>query len=507
LSTRAATLLLTGLLLAYAAWLSPFVSTAAGGSDSSGYLNLTAMFLEGRVHRPAPGLARLLPPGRDWRHRDRELVFVPLGFVRAPERGQMAPYYPPGVPALMALLGLLLGPGGPFLLGPIAAALGVWLTQRLGIEAGLDRWTALAPAAVLALHPVYLRMALEPLSDVVATVLTTGAVALALAARRGPARAAPAGALFVAALAVRPANFLVLPALVVVLAPELRLGIRFLLGALPGALLLAAYQWAVYGHPLRTGYGDVGPLLALGHFPDRFAFYTASLSRTLTFLVPLAALALPFLPAAAARVRAALLVWFLAYLLFYCCYRPYEIWTYLRFLLPALPALLVAATLALRHAFRATARWLERLGHPPAFAAFAAGILLMAVLAKEQAHSEHRQVFDVAREEAIYPRMSRLAASLLAPGAPVLGRDFSGALLHYTDLAPLRYDGLDPARAEDLSRHALGLGLELHALVWSAERKELEAKAPGDWRLLARDGEVELLRLAPPAPGAVSALK
>ena len=123
------------------AWLLLFhTSFAAGGSDSSGYVNTARLITTGRVVEPIEGLKRLdLPDGF-------ARLFIPLGFEPGPRPGTMVPYYPPGLPILMAISSLAGGWNyGPFLVSPLAGLLGLFLSYLVGRELGLSR--ALAAGA------------------------------------------------------------------------------------------------------------------------------------------------------------------------------------------------------------------------------------------------------------------------------------------------------------------------------------------------------------------------
>ena len=67
-----------------------------------------------------------------------------------------------------------------------------------------------------------------------------------------------AGAAFAAAVLTRPTNLLLAPALVVLIGWKPRQLLAFVAGGLPGAAWLAWYNHALYGHPLASGYGNIG---------------------------------------------------------------------------------------------------------------------------------------------------------------------------------------------------------------------------------------------------------
>ena len=84
------------LLAGYALVLFHHTSFAAGGSDSSGYLNGARLLARGRVTEPVRGLERLKLPVDD------APLFIPLGYRPGPRPGTMSPSYPPGLSLHMA---------------------------------------------------------------------------------------------------------------------------------------------------------------------------------------------------------------------------------------------------------------------------------------------------------------------------------------------------------------------------------------------------------------------
>jgi hypothetical protein len=116
------------------------------------------------------------------------------------------------------------------------------------------------------------------------------------------------------------------------------------MGVLPFVAAVAAFQNAMYGGPLKSGYGDLGSLFSAAHVFPNLQRYPVWLVRTETPFI-LLALAGPLVLRGHAR-RAAW--WLLAFAAAtFACYIPYEIfdaWWYLRFVLPAFPPLLILSS-------------------------------------------------------------------------------------------------------------------------------------------------------------------
>src|SRR5512144_2503843 len=152
------------LLVGYAFALFHHTSYAAGGSDSSGYLNAARLFASGRATEPIRGLNRLALT------QDFAPIFVPLGYTALERPSVMAPSYPPGLPLHMALAARIGGwTRAPFLVSPLAGIACLVLLYFLGRELRLPPAFAAAGCALLAFFPTFVFQALQPMSDVLAT--------------------------------------------------------------------------------------------------------------------------------------------------------------------------------------------------------------------------------------------------------------------------------------------------------------------------------------------------
>jgi hypothetical protein len=154
-------------LLAYAVVLLAYRGGTAGGADSSGYLNQARLWRSGALSIPLDVPRQLgLPPG----------LFIPLGFVPGTQPGTMVPSYPAGLPLHMALFALIGGEPAQAFVSPLAAIGCILLLYIIGRRLGVSRDWSIAAAAVLALCPVLLFQAVQPMSDVVATFWTLAGV-------------------------------------------------------------------------------------------------------------------------------------------------------------------------------------------------------------------------------------------------------------------------------------------------------------------------------------------
>ena len=179
-------------------------------------------------------------------------------------------------------------------------------------------------------------------------------------------------------------------------------------GVLPFALGVMAIQNAMYGGPLKSGYGQLGALFTASHVLPNLRRYPRWMIETESPVIVLALVA-PWL--CAPRVRKSFAAW--ALLAFaaatFACYLPYVVfdaWWYLRFVLPALAVLLAlsAAVLVRLVARLRPARRAPVLG-------LAVGLLVVFYLDI----AAHRQVFQLRQIESRFRVAGEYVASHLPP--------------------------------------------------------------------------------------------
>jgi hypothetical protein len=399
----------------------------------------------------------------------------------------------------MVLLGAIFGwAKGPFLVNPLFAALGLVAFHLLGRELGLTRREACAGTLILAFQPVYVFLALNPMSDTVATVWATLAVLAALRARRHAAWAFPAGLAFGIGCVVRPTNAILAPTLALALPLQLGTLVRFAVGTAPCLAYFLAFDQVVFGHALRTGYPAIANDFAVSFFPGRFKHYTHWLGRTFTPLVPIGWAGVVASRDTRGRDRLLLLVWFASFFAFFCSYRHHDSWWYLRFMMPAFPALIVGALLAVRPLFRAVEIRLHLPSRILASRSLLPALLLVYILASEAGEGRRQDVLAIGETERVYPRACWYAAERVPPRAIVLSFLMSGALEHYTDLMYLRYDTMqDRPTVKRLLRLTMRRGSRWYALLHHLELEQFRRRDLGRWRQVGDVDGAVLLELDP----------
>ena len=419
----------------------------AGGSDSYCYLNQAELFARGTVRDHEPLARDTSWPGSVW-------AFAPAGHNPAPgDRGAMVPICPPGYPLLLAAVRTMFGRTGMFLVTPLCGGLTVYLAFLLGRRAGGSA-AGLLTATLTAFSPILLYQVVQPMNDVPAAAAWCAALLLASGGLPDRQRAALTGSAVGAALAIRP-NLVPL-AVVVALGAALlprertltqRVAVLGLVSAaaIPGILFVMTIQQAMYGSALRSGYGDLSELFALSHVGPNMRRYPAWLVETHTPIV-VAALAAP----AILPVRR-FAVWLLAFAAAtLACYLPYvvfEAWWYLRFLLPAIPAVL-----ALASGVAAIV-----IGRAPVAARVPALVAVCAVLAVSSLGvATKRDVFRIAQLESRFRAGGEYVARL-PPNAAVVTGHHSGSIRFYSGRSAAGWQDIDPGRLEEamafLRRH------------------------------------------------------
>jgi 4-amino-4-deoxy-L-arabinose transferase-like glycosyltransferase len=443
--------------MAVAAWAGSF---AAAGADASGYLNHARLWKARQLH-VCPEAAR------DSRAPESAWWFSPLGFRPAARPGCLVPTYPPGLPMLMGAAMAIGGEGAAFAVVPLTGALLVWATFALGRRLG-SAGVGIAAAALVAMSPAFLYQLLQPMSDVPVAAWWTAAIVAAL--RRTPRGAIAAGLLASLAILTRP-NLAPLAAIVGLL------GTRghapgFLAGLVPGVGMVAIVNAHLYGGALASGYGSLSELYSWSYAPANLARYARWTIQTQSPLVFVGVLA-PFVyarlkPGSTSDARQKpgstsqswLLIGFVTIVwASYVFYFVFEEWMYVRFLLPALPVMIVLSVMVLVAVFR----------RPRARALVAAGIVALGIWQVRQADA--RGVFTLRPQLARYEVAGRFAAGRLRAGAFIAG-EHSGSLWYYTQQPVVRWDLIPPDtfdRTVDALR-ARGLAAHIVLDAWEVPR-------------------------------------
>jgi hypothetical protein len=385
--------------------------------------------------------------------------------------GAIVPLYAPGLPLLMAGLQLVAGYCGAFLVVPLSGALTIWLTfvlgRRLFDAPGVAVWGAL----LVATSPVFLYQLMNAMSDV--PVTAAWMLALVFAVMRRPLAS---GLAMSATIAIRP-NLAPLAALLCVwmaragtakavpyaagnLEPSpdgdverhrpgdvgghrfsgaWKDALWFAIGAAPSVAGIAWFNARLYESAATSGYGTTADLYSPAFLTTNLRQFAVWIGETQTPIVALAALYFVaprlFPPARVSHARLLLGGSLAVIVLSYLFYQPFDVWWYLRFLLPMWPAMMLLTALAVD----ALAERLAGRANLVVIASLAAMLAWHGVTT-----AGARSAFDLGRGERRYVDVGRFVAARTDPGAVMISVQHSGSLRLYAGRTTLRFDALDP---------------------------------------------------------------
>lgn len=460
----------------------------AGGADSSGYLTETRLWLAGSLE--------VLPPNLEpVRFQHGNQVLAPLGLKPAAGTDHLVPTYPPGYPLLMAGFELAAGSAAKFWVVPLTAALLVWTVFTLGRRLAGPA-VGLLSAAGTAASPTLLFQAVQPMSDVPASCGWIVAATLLTVPTLGAAGGAAAAA--TAACLIRPNLFAMVPMLALAAlwwAPSWRRGIAratIVTTVLAAAAIgFAWWQREVYGALSETGYGGVTYLFSLSHVWPNLSTYPAWLYQSHGWFL-LLALGGPFLVAQAGTgsteasgIRAQWIAWwmvlmFAALFAFYALYFSFDNWTFTRFLLPALPFVIVLAAVT----------GVAALGRLPAAfrtLAFVWTLVLVASLGASKARD--LGAFGLWESERRFVEVAEYAGTR-PESAVFLSMQHAGSVAYYSGRTVLRWDWIEPTELDRVVEQLAASGHSVFAALEDWEVAELRKRLAGSAAIAALDTPV-----------------
>ncbi|MCS7181925.1 MAG: glycosyltransferase family 39 protein [Thermoanaerobaculum sp.] len=478
--------------LAFYGWvLARHAQEVASGADNSGYMNAARLFLAGKLREELR-----LPPGVT-PEQFRPWVFTPLGFIPTPDGQQLVPLYPPGLSLAQAAAASLVGSveQASRWVNVVFGVLLLPLMYRTARVVGLSRGYALGATVLLALDPVTLRFFTWNMSDGPATFWVTAAMCFALKSRGRTSYATLAGFAFSVATAIRPTNFLLLPALLFACF-RARQGLpAFAIGASPVLLLLFAYNQLQYGAFWRTGYGAVAQEFKARYLLPTLWHYLLWLGR---FFSPLALLALAVhLRAAAKRFQPHLVLalWWMPFFAFYAFYKyTNDAWWYLRFVLPALPALILGACAAVPDLTRSLARWWQ-----PKWARAVAWLVAAMAGAASLWWVSRLRVLELTRDELMYRQGVQWVDKHTPERSMIFASQLSGSFYFYTPRAVLRYDLTTPQELMGLLGLAEQKGIPAYLALFDFEARVFTRRNPNLTEPKGSWGRIVLLQFVPKA--------
>lgn len=458
------------MLAGYGVFIGANHAPVASGADSGGYLASAKLLSQGRLTTSVRSVPEL-QMANSWEQ-------TPLGYQLIPGDTILRPTYPIGLPLHYAVAGLVAGwYWGPLLVAVFAALAVLVVCYFCAREMGVRPALAALGTVAVAVSPLFLFASFTPMSDVVATAWCSIAFLAALRSKRGRGWSLFCGVAFSIAVLVRPANIILLPALMIALWNWRNL-LWTGLGALPGAIGNGLYNQFMWGSPFLSGYGSVGGAFSRDFFLPTLVNY----GETLPFALPLMFVGLgliPFLPwRKRPRELSACLLWAVIFMGFYAFYSfTSTTWWFLRFIVPAFPALVILGASGLD----AVLQRKSGLGLPTK------GIIVVVVVVSfslvgsvSMAREKHFMLMKQYQEP--YLKVCDWAKMNMPQGSLVACMQTSSALYYYTDFPVLRWDATEPHTYANLKIELRKTGRPFYAVLLSHEVEEaLKIRLPGSW--------------------------
>ena len=469
-------------LLGCAAFAVIHAAPVAAAADMHGYVAQARDWWSGSLSHPDWIDDRFFPAPAS----------APLGYLFV--NGAVAtvvPTYPPGTSLHMAGARML-GEWAVFAVAPLAALALVLGTYALGRTRG-DPTTAAIAASLIACNPILLALATVPMSDTLAAAYWTWSLVLAASARAS--LQACAGGLAGLAVVVRPnlAPLVLGPAGCALAVSGLAGVARIGAGALPGLAFLAWHNARLYGAATATGYGSVSAWFSLSYILTNARRYGGWLWQTMSPL-PLAGFVIEAVAVVRRRrlVDLPLVLFVLITVAIYLVYQPWPHWTFARFLLPALPVVVLMAVALVRRTYATQ----------PLVVAALVLVALGWQMDFEQRSELRRSNEAMVRFKDLPDELRRL--DLLRH--PLVTRVHSGSVRYYGGVTAFRWDAMSPDELRRGVQAALDAG-EMPLLVDdSDDREEFErvfgpvscwAESGAPLVVLTRHAEIRVLRMRP----------
>lgn len=312
-----------------------------------------------------------------------------------------------------------------------------------------------------------------PMSDVPAAAFWTAA--LLTATRSSVLGSIASGVLAGSAIVIRPnlAPLGIIPALLASWPyvrhewlNAFRNVLAFGLACLPFVLFVAWLNHDLYGSPFQSGYGASSSIFAASNLGPNMARFPRWLWQTqgpLIFVFPFALLTRDPSRPWSGVLRRVLLLYVAIVFGCYLWYTPFDGWWYLRFVLPAFPALFVLA---------ADAAWrgMNRLGTRVAIVSAAVFTFVIVDYGITQARA--RDTFGIGVGEQKYADVGRYVATHLPPNAVVLTMQHSGSIRYYSSTRTLQWESLEAGWLDRAVAHLRASGLEPFIVLegWEIEK-------------------------------------
>lgn len=335
------------------------------------------------------------------------------------------------------------------------------------------------------------------MSDLLSSCLATLCIYFSLETHRRVSHALLLGLCFSLALLTRLPNLLIIIPIAIVLVVNLKSQKQWwaiILGATPGCLFLLYVNHTLYGSPFASGYGNIWRLFKLEYFGITISHFSYWLAVLLTPITTIAFLASITLAKQRPFIVSLLWAWALCFLGFYVFYHFSHItWWYLRFILPAIPPIIIGAGFALQYATKKlgskfTADWLPD--------AIAGSLIVLTVLLLTNASDKRVHLNE--RTNSDYLKLANWVNFNSTPDDIFLTMQTSGSLFYYSESPIVRYDLMTEGNWRLITNSMTNHTGKIYAALFAFEidkRGALSEIAPGDWIERARFGTIRVMEL------------
>jgi hypothetical protein len=493
---KVATGLLVAVLLVWGVALVSFTIDAAGGADSSGYMNNARLLLEGRIQDDS----RMLPEIQENTFNIRG--YAPLGFHIDPETQRLIPGYWFGFPLVLAPFQAVFGAAfGTRLVLILIGLAGPIVTFLLARESNLSLEWAVFCGVTVATSTLFQIQAFFPMSDVLTLVIACLVLLFLYRMDRDTWSGYLLGVCLALGVLTRPANilFFVPVGLHLMVQPRrLRQSWKIILGGLPGAAFQSWVNLSLYDKILTTSYGDFSSLFKAEYFLPTLLFF---MLNGLILVTPMALIGFLGSPTVIGSNRFRLLPLFAQAVSFICFYAFYfhssEVWWTLRFILPVFPAVIILAAhfwSRLLPRIRNSDMWSHVTRWAPIGFAVAAIIV-------GQLFSNEKRIYSIHTWENGYREAAEWLGERTEETDVVLCMQVSGAFFYYLPNPIIRWDYLKPEVWESEVAPSLLQNRRVFAALFPFEvldRDVFETRIPGDWKLIKEIMHVSIYELVPP---------
>jgi hypothetical protein len=245
-------------------------------------------------------------------------------------------------------------------------------------------------------------------------------------------------------------------------------------GLLPFLALVAWVNNHLYGSPIESGYGPLTPNFAVENATRNLANYPLWWLQSQGVLAFIFVLAVTKRHTPHRREAVVLMGFAVSVFLAYLFYLSFEVWWFLRFLIPAMPLAFLFCADVIEWA---TSRF-QRAARFAALSAFTIASAAHAVNFSRQV-----SILQSADEEQRYVDAGVFIDRATPPDAVVLSMQHSGSIRYYSGRLTLRYDSLDPAWLDRAVVTLENLGRPVYVLLDEWEEAPFRTRFAGQHTL------------------------